>query len=141
MAKAPLLNLGDALLQGAKEPSSAPAVPIMPTSEMPMVLTLDEMAPNPDNPRTTRNPKYDEIKESIRARGLDTVPKMTKIRISPVPLISSATAVILAMPFCVSFMRKPGMSIFTVSMCCLNPGRADLSVSWVIWPRMMFAVI
>ncbi|EGC0233141.1 ParB family protein [Salmonella enterica] len=78
MAKAPLLNLGDALLQGAKEPSSAPAVPIMPTSEMPMVLTLDEMAPNPDNPRTTRNPKYDEIKESIRARGLDTVPKMTK---------------------------------------------------------------
>ncbi|ECQ3494777.1 hypothetical protein FZ325_22210 [Salmonella enterica] len=78
MAKAPLLNLGDALLQGAKEPSSAPAAPIMPTSEMPMVLTLDEMAPNPDNPRTTRNPKYDEIKESIRARGLDTVPKMTK---------------------------------------------------------------
>ncbi|EDN5467478.1 hypothetical protein ATS53_23345 [Salmonella enterica subsp. enterica serovar Rubislaw] len=78
MAKAPLLNLGDALLQGAKEPSSAPAVPIMPTSEIPMVLTLDEMAPNPDNPRTTRNPKYDEIKESIRARGLDTVPKMTK---------------------------------------------------------------
>ncbi|EIV8999270.1 ParB family protein [Salmonella enterica] len=78
MAKAPFLNLGDALLQGAKEPSSAPAVPIMPTSEMPMVLTLDEMAPNPDNPRTTRNPKYDEIKESIRARGLDTVPKMTK---------------------------------------------------------------
>ncbi|EKZ8845356.1 ParB family protein [Salmonella enterica] len=78
MARAPLLNLGDALLQGAKEPSSAPAVPIMPTSEMPMVLTLDEMAPNPDNPRTTRNPKYDEIKESIRTRGLDTVPKVTK---------------------------------------------------------------
>ncbi|EGI8908819.1 hypothetical protein IG666_001048 [Salmonella enterica] len=78
MARAPLLNLGDALLQGAKEPSSAPAVPVLPTSEMPMVLTLDEMAPNPDNPRTTRNPKYDEIKESIRIRGLDTVPKVTK---------------------------------------------------------------
>ncbi|EBA8598779.1 ParB family protein [Salmonella enterica] len=78
MARAPLLNLGDALLQGAKEPSSAPAVPVLPTSEMPMVLTLDEMAPNPDNPRTTRNPKYDEIKESIRTRGLDTVPKVTK---------------------------------------------------------------
>ncbi|EBZ4142515.1 hypothetical protein EBC17_11570 [Salmonella enterica subsp. enterica serovar Kottbus] len=78
MAKAPLLNLGDALLQGAKEPSSTPAVPVLPTSEMPMVLTLDEVAPNPDNPRTTRNPKYDEIKESIRARGLDTVPKVTK---------------------------------------------------------------
>ncbi|HFW3715139.1 TPA: ParB family protein [Salmonella enterica subsp. enterica serovar 6,7:y:-] len=50
----------------------------MPTSEMPMVLTLDEVAPNPDNPRTTRNPKYDEIKASILARGLDTVPKVTK---------------------------------------------------------------
>ncbi|ENP5334406.1 ParB family protein [Salmonella enterica] len=78
MARAPLLNLGDALLQGAKEPSSAPAVPVLPTSEMPMVLTLDEVAPNPDNPRTTRNPKYDEIKESIRTRGLDTVPKVTR---------------------------------------------------------------
>ncbi|EDR5076986.1 hypothetical protein GS039_001468 [Salmonella enterica] len=78
MARAPLLNLGDALLLGAKEPSSAPAVPVLPTSEMPMVLTLDEVAPNPDNPRTTRNPKYDEIKESIRTRGLDTVPKVTR---------------------------------------------------------------
>ncbi|EHX5358838.1 ParB family protein [Salmonella enterica] len=78
MAKAPLLNLGDALLQGAKEPSSVPAAPVLPTSEMPMVLTLDEVAPNPDNPRTTRNPKYEEIRESIRARGLDTVPKVTK---------------------------------------------------------------
>ncbi|EMB7552525.1 ParB family protein [Salmonella enterica] len=78
MAKVNMLNLGDALLQGAREPLSAPSVPIMPTSEMPMVLTLDEVAPNPDNPRTTRNPKYDEIKDSIRARGLDTVPKITK---------------------------------------------------------------
>lgn len=78
MAKAPLLNLGDALSLGTKAPSSAPEVAIMPTSEMPMVLTLDEVAPNPDNPRTTRNPKYDEIRESIRARGLDTVPKVTK---------------------------------------------------------------
>ncbi|EAX3098043.1 hypothetical protein DWE75_13205 [Salmonella enterica] len=78
MAKAPLLNLGDALLQGAKEPSSVSATPVLPTSEMPMVLTLDEVAPNPDNPRTTRNPKYEEIRESIRTRGLDTVPKVTK---------------------------------------------------------------
>ncbi|HGP2813859.1 TPA: ParB family protein [Salmonella enterica] len=78
MAKAPLLNLGDALSLGTKAPSSAPEVVIMPTSEMPMVLTLDEVAPNPDNPRSTRNPKYDEIKASILARGLDTVPKVTK---------------------------------------------------------------
>lgn len=78
MAKTNLLDLGAALLQGAREPQSAPSPAIMPTSEMPLVLTLDEVAPNPDNPRTTRNPKYDEIKDSIRSRGLDTVPKVTK---------------------------------------------------------------
>ncbi|HAF2162440.1 TPA: hypothetical protein G8N56_004014 [Salmonella enterica] len=78
MAKTNLLDLGTALLQGAREPQSATAPAIMPTSEMPLILTLDEVAPNPDNPRTTRNPKYDEIKDSIRTRGLDTVPKVTK---------------------------------------------------------------
>ncbi|EKS3674943.1 ParB family protein [Salmonella enterica] len=78
MAKTNLLDLGTALLQGAREPQSAPSPAIMPTSEMPLILTLDEVAPNPDNPRTTRNPKYDEIKDSIRSRGLDTVPKVTK---------------------------------------------------------------
>lgn len=76
-AKVNMLNLGDAMLQGAREPLTTSLTPIMPTSEMPMILTLDEVAPNPDNPRTTRNPKYDEIKDSIRARGLDTVPKVT----------------------------------------------------------------
>ncbi|EEH8382137.1 hypothetical protein G3164_001932 [Salmonella enterica subsp. enterica serovar Montevideo] len=77
-AKVNMLNLGDAMLQGAREPLTTSSTPIMPTSEMPMILTLDEVAPNPDNPRTTRNPKYDEIKDSIRARGLDTVPKVTR---------------------------------------------------------------
>ncbi|HAF1609348.1 TPA: hypothetical protein G8M64_003646 [Salmonella enterica] len=78
MAKTNLLDLGTALLQGVREPQSASSPAIMPTSEMPLILTLDEVAPNPDNPRTTRNPKYDEIKDSIRTRGLDTVPKVTR---------------------------------------------------------------
>ncbi|MCZ6127428.1 chromosome partitioning protein ParB, partial [Escherichia coli] len=43
------------------------------------ILTLDQLRPNPDNPRTTRNPRYDDIKNSIHARGLDTVPKVTRI--------------------------------------------------------------
>ncbi|PHM22600.1 hypothetical protein Xinn_04143 [Xenorhabdus innexi] len=47
-------------------------------AEMPMVLTLDQLRPNPDNPRTGRNPRYDDIKASIQARGLDTVPKVTR---------------------------------------------------------------
>ena len=46
--------------------------------EMPMILTIEQLAPNPDNPRTSRNPRYDEIKASVRARGLDTVPKVTR---------------------------------------------------------------
>ncbi|MCY9848950.1 ParB family protein [Pectobacterium jejuense] len=70
------LQLGNAMLQGSREPATA-QVSALPVNEMPMVLTLDQMSPNPDNPRTTRNPKYDEIKESIRNRGLDTVPKVT----------------------------------------------------------------
>ncbi|MGH7965207.1 MAG: ParB family protein, partial [Candidatus Binatia bacterium] len=34
--------------------------------------------PYDENPRTTRNPKYDDIKESIRQRGLDTPPPVTR---------------------------------------------------------------
>lgn len=49
--------------------------PIVDTS---MVLTLDETLPWDTNPRTTRNPKYDELKESIRHRGLDTPPPVTR---------------------------------------------------------------
>ncbi|MFJ5317567.1 ParB family protein [Pectobacterium versatile] len=70
------LQLGNAMLQGSREPATA-QVSALPVNEIPMVLTLDQMAPNPDNPRTTRNPKYDEIKESIRHCGLDSVPKVT----------------------------------------------------------------
>ncbi|GKW29510.1 ParB family protein [Pectobacterium brasiliense] len=71
------LQLGNAMLQGSREPVTA-QISALPVNEMPMVLTLDQMAPNPDNPRTTRNPKYDEIKESIRHKGLATVPMVTR---------------------------------------------------------------
>lgn len=49
-----------------------------PIVDTPMMLTLDEMLPWDTNPRTTRNPKFDEIKESIRERGLDTPPPVTR---------------------------------------------------------------
>ncbi|KGA36306.1 hypothetical protein KU74_07535 [Pectobacterium brasiliense] len=71
------LQLGNAMLQGSREPATA-QVSALPVNEMPIVLTLDQMGPHPDNPRTKRNPKYDEIKESIRHRGLDTVLKVTR---------------------------------------------------------------
>lgn len=79
-SKTKTLDFSSALLQQGKSAtlSESSAVTYLPVAEMPMILTLDEMGPNPDNPRTSRNPKYDDIKTSIRARGLDTVPKVTR---------------------------------------------------------------
>jgi len=71
------VSLGSALLQRGRQAPEVSTLP-QPVSEMPMVLTLDELRPNPDNPRTSRNPRYDDIKASVRARGLDTVPKVTR---------------------------------------------------------------
>lgn len=72
-------KLSQALLRG--NPVSSPLsgnAHVNPVSEMPMILTLEQLQPNPDNPRQGRNPRYEEIKSSIRARGLDSVPKVTK---------------------------------------------------------------
>ncbi|MDL4914889.1 MAG: ParB family protein [Enterobacterales bacterium endosymbiont of Blomia tropicalis] len=81
-SKTKIFDLSSALLQQGKTAAGTqplvPAVMEIPVTEMPLVLTLDEVNPFPDNPRTSRNPKYDEIKASIRARGLDTVPKVTR---------------------------------------------------------------
>lgn len=41
-----------------------------PTKEMSVSLRLDQLRPYDRNPRTQHNPKYDEIKASIRAVGL-----------------------------------------------------------------------
>lgn len=40
----------------------------------PMLLTLEQIKPYDHNPRQSRNPKYDEIKASIKERGLDAPP-------------------------------------------------------------------
>ncbi|MDR2014458.1 MAG: hypothetical protein LBP99_02385 [Azoarcus sp.] len=49
-----------------------------PIVDTPMVVTLDQLRPYSNNPRITRNPAYDEIKDSIRARGLDAPPVITR---------------------------------------------------------------
>lgn len=41
-------------------------------------VTIDELVPWNRNPRIFRNPKYDEIKESIRIKGLKQKPGITK---------------------------------------------------------------
>lgn len=42
------------------------------------VFTLDDLCVNPDNPRKSRNPLFDDLKASIRARGLNSVPFVTR---------------------------------------------------------------
>ncbi|EBX6017813.1 hypothetical protein EVG59_07050 [Salmonella enterica subsp. enterica serovar Dortmund] len=76
-------QLGEKLLQRGRTPNTESSAMMLPVNEMPMVLTLEQLRPNPDNPRTSRNPKYEDIKASIRARGLDSVPKVTKDPESP----------------------------------------------------------
>lgn len=52
-----------------------PPDPAVPTR---IRVTLDNLEPYAGNPRTKRNPNYDEIKESIRHRGLDHAPNVTR---------------------------------------------------------------
>ncbi|MDH4564543.1 MULTISPECIES: ParB family protein [unclassified Pseudomonas] len=49
-----------------------------PLVETPMVVTLDELRPYELDPRITRNSLYAEIKASIRERGLDAPPSITR---------------------------------------------------------------
>ncbi|TVT83985.1 ParB family protein [Pseudomonas sp. H3(2019)] len=77
--KPSLASMKEQLLKPSFE-QKAPVAQRMsdPIVDTPMVLTLDETLPWDTNPRTTRNPKYDELKESIRQRGLDTPPPVTR---------------------------------------------------------------
>lgn len=52
-----------------------PPDPAIPTR---IKVTLEQVIPYANNPRKTRNPKYDEIKESIRNVGLDHAPNVTR---------------------------------------------------------------
>src|SRR6185437_14568434 len=49
-----------------------------PIADTPMVVTLDELRPYDLNPRVTRNPLYEDIKASIRTRGLDAPPSISR---------------------------------------------------------------
>lgn len=49
-----------------------------PIADTPMIVTLDQLRPYELNPRVTRNPRYDDLKASIRERGLDAPPAITR---------------------------------------------------------------
>ncbi|MBW1248774.1 ParB family protein [Pseudomonas tolaasii] len=49
-----------------------------PVIDTPMLVTLEQLRPYEHNPRFIRNPLYDDIKASIRKRGLDQPPPITR---------------------------------------------------------------
>src|SRR3546814_11421055 len=49
-----------------------------PIADTPMIVTLDQLRPYDHDPRMKRNYAYDEIKASIRERGLDASPAITR---------------------------------------------------------------
>lgn len=59
---------------------SAPSAEALsdPIADTPMVVTLDQLRAYELDPRIARNPLYDDIKASIRERGLDAPPPITR---------------------------------------------------------------
>ncbi|OGA58467.1 MAG: hypothetical protein A2710_23810 [Burkholderiales bacterium RIFCSPHIGHO2_01_FULL_64_960] len=49
-----------------------------PIADTPMVVTLDQLRPYDHDPRKKRNSAYEDIKASIRERGLDAAPAITR---------------------------------------------------------------
>ncbi|MFJ2363801.1 ParB family protein [Pseudomonas sp. NPDC087697] len=49
-----------------------------PIVDTPMLVTLEQLRPYEHNPRFVRNPLYNDIKASIRERGLDQPPPITR---------------------------------------------------------------
>ena len=49
-----------------------------PAGDTPMLISLEQLRPYELNPRVMRNPLYEDIKASIRERGLDQPPAITR---------------------------------------------------------------
>ncbi len=49
-----------------------------PITKSSVPITIDQLRPYDNNPRTTRNPNYDEIRDMIEARGLDSPPNISR---------------------------------------------------------------
>ncbi|HCL4203443.1 TPA: ParB family protein [Pseudomonas aeruginosa] len=69
---------GKLLTEGFSPGAQVAAELTDPIVDTPMVVTLDELRPYELDPRLTRNPLYDEIKASIKERGLDAAPPITR---------------------------------------------------------------
>ncbi len=71
-------HISDFLNEPNFESESSNIAQLLPPLPCRITLTLDEVVPYDKNPRQTRNPNYDSIKESIRNRGLEDEPTVTR---------------------------------------------------------------
>ncbi len=69
---------GKLLAAGFERSGPAATALTDPIADTPMVVTLDQLRPYDHDPRMKRNPAYEEIKASIRERGLDAAPTITR---------------------------------------------------------------
>ncbi len=71
-------HISDFLNEPNFESETPPASTLLPPLPCRIVVTLDDVVPYDKNPRQTLNPNYESIKESIRNRGLDDEPTITR---------------------------------------------------------------
>ncbi|HEJ6052681.1 TPA: ParB family protein [Pseudomonas aeruginosa] len=79
MAEMTSQDMAGKLLAAGFERSGPSATALSdPIADTPMVVTLEQLRPYDHDPRKKRNPAYEEIKASIRERGLDAAPAITR---------------------------------------------------------------
>lgn len=85
-----------------------------------ITLPLKDLHPFDMNPRLTRNPDYEEIKASIRLRGLDHPPHITQRPGELFYIIAAATP---GWPYSMNCGRKPVRRDTVTSPVSFTPGR------------------
>jgi len=79
MAEMTPRDMADKLLAAGFQRNGPAAMTLSdPIADTPMIVTLDQLRPYDHDPRVKRNPAYEEIKASIRERGLDAPPAITR---------------------------------------------------------------
>ncbi len=79
MAEMTPRDMADKLLAAGFQRTGPAATTLSdPIADTPMIVTLDQLRPYDHDPRVKRNPAYEEIKASIRERGLDAPPAITR---------------------------------------------------------------
>ena len=70
--------VGKLLAAGFERSGSSATALSDPIADTPMIVTLDQLRPHDHDPCKKRNPAYEDIKASIRERGLDAAPAITR---------------------------------------------------------------